>query len=215
LLVSFALLGFAALYAFSGASHAATTRPTATPGPDPPPRPKPDPRPVQPPPAQPPPAPPPPAQRYIPPPAPTPSPPPAPPAAVTPPPAAAVAPRRARTARRQAARQKPRSQPKKKAVSTRAARSARRPEPVRQRPAAARSVVPVAAETSRGSSILLSLTLGAVLGLSLLVVVLALTPAWALPEAIVAFVYARRGALMFWGFSIALTLGVAMTVTAY
>jgi hypothetical protein len=75
--------------------------------------------------------------------------------------------------------------------------------------------VPVAAETSRGSSILLSLTLGAVLGLSLLVVVLTLTPAWALPEAVLALVYARREALMFWGFSIALTIGVAMTFAAY
>jgi hypothetical protein len=73
----------------------------------------------------------------------------------------------------------------------------------------------VAAVTSESQSIVLPLIFGAALGLSLLVVVLALTPPWALPRPVIGLVYARREALIFWASSIALTIGLAMTFAAF
>jgi hypothetical protein len=73
----------------------------------------------------------------------------------------------------------------------------------------------VAAVSSDSSSILLPLVVVAGLGLLLLVVALALTPAWALPRPVVALVYDRREAVIFWTFAIALTIGVAMTFATY
>ena len=61
---------------------------------------------------------------------------------------------------------------------------------------------------------LLPLVLGAALGLSLLVAVLALTPAWALPRPVQGLVYGRREVLIFVGFAAALSIGATITFAA-
>jgi hypothetical protein len=99
----------------------------------------------------------------------------------------------------------------KKAVSAATRRSARKPTLQPRRAVKARAVVPVATTTSDSTSILLPLVLGAALGLSLLVAVLALTPPWALPRSMEELVYARREVLAFWGFATALGIGLALT----
>jgi hypothetical protein len=73
----------------------------------------------------------------------------------------------------------------------------------------------IAAVRSDSSSILLPLVLGLGLGISLLVVALALTPPWALPRPVLALVYDRREAVIFWAFAIALTIGLATTFAAF
>jgi Flp pilus assembly protein TadB len=74
------------------------------------------------------------------------------------------------------------------------------------------AVVPVAAAAGEdSSSFLLALALGAALGLSLLVVAFALTPAWALPRSVLMLVYDKREALILLGFAAALSIAVAIT----
>jgi hypothetical protein len=100
---------------------------------------------------------------------------------------------------------------KKKAAAAVTRRSARRPALKPQRAVKARTVVPTAAASSGSSSVLLPLALGTALGLSLLVAVLALTPAWALSGRAQALVYGRREVLVFAGFTAALSIGVTIT----
>jgi hypothetical protein len=112
---------------------------------------------------------------------------------------------------------KARSQAKnrtRKVVSARRTRAARQPVLARQRAVSkARAVVPVAAASSDSSSLLFPLALGAALGLSLLLVLLALTPAWALPRPMEALVYDRRELLIFVGCAAALSIGLGFTIT--
>jgi hypothetical protein len=73
--------------------------------------------------------------------------------------------------------------------------------------------VPVAAAGSGSSSILLPLVFGLALGFSLLVVILALTPPWALPGQLLALVDGRREGVIFGGFAIAVCLGLILGVS--
>jgi hypothetical protein len=118
---------------------------------------------------------------------------------------------------RQKARSRPKTQKKvdsekKKVLSAGTTRPPRKPALERQRAIKTRAVAPVAAVSSGSSSLLLPLALGAALGLSLLVAVLALTPLWALPRPVAALVYDRREVLIFWGLATALGVGLALTL---
>jgi hypothetical protein len=105
----------------------------------------------------------------------------------------------------------PQTQKKRKIVAARQTRPRRKPAVERQRAIKTRAVVPAAARSSGSSSLLLPLALGAALGLSLLVAVLALTPQWALPGRAQELVYGRREVLAFVGFAAALSIGLALT----
>lgn len=71
--------------------------------------------------------------------------------------------------------------------------------------------MPVAAVSSGSSSLLFPLALGAALGLSLLVVILALTPPWALPGVVHGLVYGRRELVIFGGVATAACISLAIT----
>jgi hypothetical protein len=72
----------------------------------------------------------------------------------------------------------------------------------------------VAAARGASSSTPLLILLGIALGVSLLVVVLGLTPAWILPGPVLALVYNRRDALIFGGFAMAAGLGLGLAIAA-
>jgi hypothetical protein len=72
--------------------------------------------------------------------------------------------------------------------------------------------VQVSGTGSTSTPVLLTLALGAALGLSLLVVAVALTPSRALPGRMSGLVYDRRPLLIFGGFAVAFSIGVAMTL---
>jgi hypothetical protein len=72
--------------------------------------------------------------------------------------------------------------------------------------------VQVAGTGSASTPVLVPLVLGVALGLSLLVVAVALTPSRALPRRMLALVYDRRPLLIFGGFAVAFSIGVAMTL---
>ncbi len=92
-----------------------------------------------------------------------------------------------------------------------ASTSARHPELKRPRASQVPAVLPAAAAGS-DSSFLLPLALGFVLGLSLLIIALALTPPWALPRQVQVLVYDRREVMIFGGFAIALSIGLSITL---
>jgi hypothetical protein len=76
------------------------------------------------------------------------------------------------------------------------------------------AVVPVVSVGSRSSSsTLLPILLGAGLGLSLLVVAVALTPPWVLPRTVGAAVYERRDSLVYAGVATALSIAVGLLIT--
>jgi hypothetical protein len=83
-----------------------------------------------------------------------------------------------------------------------------------QRASRGPSVVPVAADSGASSSNLLLLLFGVALGVSLFVVVLGLTPPWALPRPVLALVYNRRDALIFGGFATAAGIGLGLAIVA-
>lgn len=191
LLVCFALLGFASTYAYAGGSHAATGT-TTVPNPDPPPRTT-TVRPLPPPPP-----PPPPAQTYV----------------APPPPPAPFTPPRVKPHRQRVVRQHPRA--KKKAAVAAAPRGGppSPPEITQRQPEfLGPTVVPVASLSSGSSSSLLPLLLGIALGLSLVVVGVALTPPWALPRPVGIVVYEQRDQLVYGGIATALSIGLGLLIT--
>jgi hypothetical protein len=106
------------------------------------------------------------------------------------------------------------SRPKKltkKAVVARTTGSRRdpalKPQPV------TKESVPVAAAGSGSSSILLPLLFGVALGFSLLAVVIALTPPWALPGQLLTLVDGRREGVIFGGFATALCIGLVLGIS--
>lgn len=87
------------------------------------------------------------------------------------------------------------------------------PEITQGRPASfGPTVVPVA-NVSSGSSTLLPLLLGIALGLSLVVVGIALTPPWFLPRPVGVAVYERRDGLIYAGVATALSIGLGLLIT--
>jgi hypothetical protein len=72
--------------------------------------------------------------------------------------------------------------------------------------------MPVLPARSDSTPILLSLVLGIALGLSLLLVAVALTPSRVLPGRMVTLVYDRRPVLIFGGFALAFSIALAMTL---
>jgi hypothetical protein len=74
------------------------------------------------------------------------------------------------------------------------------------------TVVPVASVGSSSSSTLLPILLGVGLGLSLLVVSIAVTPPWVLPRGVGAIVYDRRDSLVYAGIATALSIGVGLLI---
>jgi hypothetical protein len=75
------------------------------------------------------------------------------------------------------------------------------------------TVVPVASVSSGSSSTLLPILLGVGLGLSLLVVALALTPPWVLPRTVGTVVFERRDSLVYAGIATALSIAVGLLIT--
>jgi hypothetical protein len=75
------------------------------------------------------------------------------------------------------------------------------------------TVVPVANVGSGSSSTLLPILLGAGLGLSLMVVALALTPPWVLPRTVGTVVFERRDSLVYAGIATALGIAVGLLIT--
>jgi hypothetical protein len=110
------------------------------------------------------------------------------------------------------------SRPKKltkKAVVARTTGSptgSRRDPALKPRPVSKESV-PVAAAGSDSSSILLPLAFGVALGFSLLAVVFALTPPWALPGQLLTLVDGRREGMIFGGFATALCISLVLGIS--
>jgi hypothetical protein len=194
-LACLALLGFVSTYAFAAGSHAATAT-TTLPNPDPPP-PTTTRRPLPPPP---PPPPPPPVQTYV----------------APPPPAAAVPFTPPRTTRRPRVVRK-QAHPKRKATVVPASTTGSPPPPpeiTQGRPVPlAATVVPAASLGSGSSSILLPLLLGIALGLSFIVIAIALTPPWALPRSVGIVVYEQRDQFVYGGIATALSIGLGLLIT--
>jgi hypothetical protein len=71
----------------------------------------------------------------------------------------------------------------------------------------------VASVGTHSSSTLLPILLAAALGLSLIVVAVALTPPWVLPRTFGAVVYERRDSLIYAGIATALSIGVGLLIT--
>jgi len=71
----------------------------------------------------------------------------------------------------------------------------------------------VASIRSGSSSSLLPLLLGIALGLSLIVVAIALTPPWALPRSIGIVVYEQREQLVYGGLATAIGIGLGLLIT--
>jgi hypothetical protein len=87
------------------------------------------------------------------------------------------------------------------------------PEITQLGPASLGSTVAVANLSSGSSSSLLPLLLGIALGLSLVVVGLALTPPRALPRPVGILVYEQRESLVFGGVAIALAISLGLLIT--
>ncbi len=76
----------------------------------------------------------------------------------------------------------------------------------------ATSGVPAAAKTSSNS---LALLLGVALGLSLLVIAVAMTPPWMLPRQMVRPVYEHREAVVVGGIATTLSIGLGLVITLF
>jgi len=109
------------------------------------------------------------------------------------------------------------AQPKKKKAVVPAATTSGPPPPPeitqRQPASLGPTVVPVASLSSAPSSSVLPLLLGIALGLSLIVVGIALTPPWALPRAVGIVVYEQRDQLVYGGIATALSIGLGLLIT--
>jgi hypothetical protein len=191
------LLGFAAPFAVTAGSHAATRATTTFPKPDPPPQP-----------------PPPPTHTYAPPPPPSPPPPsPSPPA--PPPPAAAITRPQATPPHRRVVRHHAHGRSKKTSRSTRRlsipAESRRLPGMPGLR-ALAPTVLSGREVDSSSSSLTVPIVLGSTFGLSLVLVGLALMPLWVLPRPVRAGVYDRREQLLYSAVVIYATTGLSLVI---
>ena len=74
------------------------------------------------------------------------------------------------------------------------------------------TIEPVSSATTGSSSDLVPIVLAVALGLSLIIVAIALTPPWVLPRPVGAVVYERRDALVYVGIGTALSIGTGLLI---